>query len=150
MNSIATALGELKDALTAFIHLLEQEAAALQDINAETLSGIVAEKNRWSQTANMAWNQLVIACGIDPGRGDSLEGVLSADPEVQVRWNHIRQLVETAGRLNQANSVLINAQMRRTRQALDVLQNAADRGSLYGANGQLLGGFQSTHTLDKA
>lgn len=150
MNPIDTALDELDSALTTFVRLLGLESEALQDIHAETLSGVVAEKTQWSQATNTAWNRLVVASGIDARRGESLESALNNFPDLQVRWRKIRQLAETAEILNQGNSILIEAQMRRTRQALDVLQNAANRGTLYDANGLIVETYKSPHTFDKA
>ncbi len=150
MNPIETALDELDGALTTFVRLLELEAEALQDIHPETLSGVVAEKTQWSQAANTAWNRLVVASGIDTRRGESLESALNNYPDLQIKWRTIRQLAETAERLNQSNSALIQAQMHRTRQALDVLQNAANRGTLYDANGHIVETYKPPHTFDKA
>jgi len=149
MNPIETALDELREALTTFVGLLVRENEALQDVHAEELSEVVAEKAHWSQTSNTAWNRLVIASGIDTGRGESLEGALAEQPDLLEKWKTIRKLVEAAEQLNHGNSVLIEAQMRRTRQALDVLQSASNRGSLYGANGLMIESYQSRHTLDK-
>jgi flagellar biosynthesis/type III secretory pathway chaperone len=149
MNPIETALDELNEALTTFVGLLVRENEALQDIQAEALSEVVAEKARWSQTSNTAWNRLVIATGIDTARGESLEGALAGYPNLLEKWKNIRKLVEAAEQLNHGNSVLIEAQMRRTRQALDVLQSASNRGSIYGANGLMIESYQSRHTLDK-
>lgn len=149
MNPIETALDELHTALGRFVQLLEQEAEALKDIQAETLSSVVAEKTQWSEAANTAWNRLVIATGIDTRRGDTLENVLAGQPNLQAGWLSIRQLAERAEDLNRTNSILIEAQMRRTRQALNILQNAANRGSLYGANGLIEDSIQPRHTLNK-
>jgi flagellar biosynthesis/type III secretory pathway chaperone len=150
MSPIESALDELHRALEEFVLLLEREAEALQHVQAETLTAIVAEKNRWSDTANTAWNRMVVASGIDPRRGETLDNVLSANPSLLPKWHKIRLLAEKAERINSGNNILIEAQLLRTRQALDVLQSAANRGNLYGANGQMMDGFQSRHTLDKA
>lgn len=150
MSPIENALEELRAALAEFVQLLEREAQALQHVQADTLAAIVAEKTRWSETANTAWNRMVVASGIDPRRGDSLDNAFSANPVLLPKWREIRQLAEKAERINQGNNILIEAQLQHTRQALDVLQSAANRGNLYGANGQMVDVFQSRHTLDKA
>jgi flagellar biosynthesis/type III secretory pathway chaperone len=150
MSPLESALDELHLALEEFVRLLEREAQALQNIQADDLSVVVSEKTRWSEAANTAWNRLVIASGVDSLHGDSLETALTATPTLQSRWRDIRQLAEKAEHLNQSNNILIEAQLQRTRQALDVLQSAANRGTLYGANGQMVDMFQSRHSLDKA
>ena len=150
LNPLEDALDELRQSLVEFVRLLEREALALQNIHSGDLSVVVMEKTRWSEAANTAWNRLIVASGVDTLRGDSLEAALTATPPMQAKWRAIRQLAEKAERLNQSNNILIEAQMLRTRQALDVLQSAANRGTLYGANGQMVDLFQSRHSLDKA
>lgn len=149
MNPVEAALNELHDALTHFVNLLKAESDSLRDLHAETLSDVVKEKSQWAELANTAWNRLVIAAGVGPGRGRTLEGAMSAFPQLQVKWLDIKRLAGQAGHLNESNSVLIEAQMRRTRQALDVLQSASNRGALYGANGLMVDNIQTQHTLDK-
>jgi len=150
MSPVESALDELRLSLVEFVSLLEQETRALMGSRTEELSVVVTEKTRWSTSANTAWNRLVIASGIDTRRGDSLDATLSANPSWQQKWHEVRQLAEKAERLNHGNNVLIEGQLERTRQALDVLQSASNRGTLYGANGRIVSGFQSGHTLDKA
>jgi flagellar biosynthesis/type III secretory pathway chaperone len=150
MNPVENALDELRQALLEFVSLLEQESQALRDNQTETLADVVVEKSHWAGTVNTAWNRLVVASGIDPARGDSLDATLSANPAWQASWRDVRQLAEQAERINRGNGALIEAQLQRTRLALDVLQSAAHRGALYGANGRIVDGLQSGHTLDKA
>lgn len=150
MSAVENALDELRQCLVEFVTLLEQETRALMKTQTEELSAIVAEKTRWSTSANTAWNRLVIVSGIDTRKGESLDATLSASPTLHTKWREVRQLAEKAERLNHSNNILIEGQLERTRQALDVLQSAANRGTLYGANGRIVDGFQSGHTLDKA
>jgi flagellar biosynthesis/type III secretory pathway chaperone len=149
MTDLESALDHLHANLARFTQLLEQEAKSLQDIDTDTLSNIVQEKNRASLEANQAWERLVSAAGIAPGRGESVESALAAFPFLQGKWQEIRQLAKKAEQANKTNSILIEAQMLRTRQALDVLQNAANRGTLYGADGLMENSFQSGHSLNK-
>jgi flagellar biosynthesis/type III secretory pathway chaperone len=150
MSGIDHALNELRAALREFVGLLENEARVLKDGEPEQLAAIVAEKTRCSSTANTAWNRLIINAGIDTRRGDSLDALIGADHPQFPTWQETRGLINKAERLNRANGSLIEAQLQRTRQALDVLQAAADRGALYGANGRMVGGFLPGHSLDKA
>jgi flagellar biosynthesis/type III secretory pathway chaperone len=150
MNPLEAALDELRQALLGFISLLERETAALTAGHTEDLGAVVAEKAHGSETVNTAWNRLVVASGVDLGKGESLDARLSASPALHAAWRDVRRLAEQAERDNRGNSILIEAQLQRTRQALDVLQTAANRGALYGANGRIVDGFQSGHTLDKA
>lgn len=150
MTPVESALNELKQALVEFINLLERELLALQLGQTEELSTVVTEKTAWSTIASTAWNRLVVASGINTRRGESLDGKLSAHPNLRGPWREIRSLAEKAERLNQGNNALIEAQLQRTRMALDVLQSASNRGSIYGANGRYVDSFKSGHTFDKA
>ncbi|WP_165873549.1 flagella synthesis protein FlgN [Parasulfuritortus cantonensis] len=149
MDALENALAEFKHALMEFIALLEREAEALKEGRTHDLGALITEKADWSESANTAWNRLIVAGGIDVTRGDSIDATLAADPRLHGSWSDARRLVERAERLNHDNGLLIEAQLQRTRQALDVLQTAANRGALYGANGRIVDGFQSGHTLDK-
>lgn len=150
MNPLEQALDDLREALARFVALLERETAALTEGRTDDLTAVVSEKTQCSGIVNTAWNRLVIASGVDVGKGDSLDARFAGSAPLQAAWREVRHLAEQAERLNHGNSVLIEAQLQRTRQALDVLQTAANRGALYGANGRIVDGFRSGHTLDKA
>lgn len=150
MSPVEAALDELRHALAEFVALLEREAHVLQTGRTDELAAVVGEKTTWSEAAAAAWNRLVATAGSDGGRGDTLDARLSGNPILNGSWQEVRQLAKQAERLNQGNNVLIEAQLQRTRMALDVLQSASHRGGLYGANGRLVDGFQFGHTLDKA
>jgi flagellar biosynthesis/type III secretory pathway chaperone len=150
MNPVEHALEELRHALAEFAILLEREADALTDVQPDLLSGVVEEKTRWADRANTAWQQLAAAARDVSGRSAGLDQTLGFDPRYAAVWAEIKELAARAGRLNQHNNVLIEAQLRRTRQAMDVLQTAAHRGAIYGADGQMVGNYTPLHTLDKA
>jgi flagellar biosynthesis/type III secretory pathway chaperone len=149
MTPLDPVLSELHSALSRFVVLLEQESDCLKDIDAERLSSVVTEKTRQAELCNTAWSHLIVASGIGDSQGGELERALSALPEVKDRWQAIRRMVQQAARLNHCNSLLIDAQMRRTRQALDVLQTAANRGTLYGSDGMMVDNLQLLHSLNK-
>jgi flagellar biosynthesis/type III secretory pathway chaperone len=150
MTPTANALDELRATLVEFVALLEREGHALRNNLTDELSEAVTEKNHCAGLANTAWNRLVIASGIDTSKGESLDTALSSDIGLLPTWRHVRTLAEQAERLNRSNGNLIEAQLQRTRLALDVLQTAAQRGNLYDASGRMIDGYQSGHTLDKA
>ncbi len=149
MDPVEIALDALRQAMIAFHALLEREATALRENRTDELALVVTDKTHWSNLANTAWNRLVVAAGIDTRRGDTLDGIMLANPVLRAPWLEVRQIAEKAERLNLSNNTMIEAQLMRTRQALDVLQSAANRGSLYNASGRMVDGLQSGHTLDK-
>lgn len=149
MTPIETTLAELRHALNEFIALLKRESTALEDLQPEGLATIVAEKTRWAETANSAWQKLVATSRTMAGPASSLDQTLSTQPGLVTLWTEIKILTDKAARLNQGNNVLIEAQLRRTRLALDVLTTAANRGGVYGADGQLQDSFHVPNTLDK-
>jgi len=150
MTAVEDALDDFQANLGRFIALLEQESQCLRDIQAEELAAVVAEKTRHVGFVNTAWNRLLAACGVSAAQTDDLDAAMGNNAILEKKWQDAKLLVQQAGHLNQTNSTLIEAQMRRTRQALDVLQQAANRGALYGSDGLMMNDFKQLHTLDKA
>lgn len=151
MIAFEPVLSELRDALGEFIVLLEAESEALTAPHPEQLARVVDEKATWAERAGHAWRRLEEATRGETGfPAADFERAFAEPPAVNRLWTEIKGLAGRAAQLNQANNVMIEAQLRRTRQALDVLQNAARRGNLYGADGQLVGAIPTLHTLDKA
>ncbi len=150
MSTVEHALEDLRHALAEFTLLLEREASTLIDLQPNLLTAVVEEKTRWADRANTAWQQRAAACRRDLAAGESLDHSLSFEPRYGSAWLEITDLAAKADRLNQGNNVLIEAQLRRARIAMDVLQTASNRGGVYGADGQMMDSFQSLKTLDKA
>lgn len=129
-----------RDALKAFVTLLETEQQALLSGNTEQLLALADSKvlaaQRLSQLANVRSEGLRARAGqIEPG---GMTSWLRANAANSLPlWHDILQLAEQAQQLNRTNGVLIQTKLRHNQQALMTLQNAAhSTNTLYGPDGQ--------------
>jgi flagellar biosynthesis/type III secretory pathway chaperone len=151
MQGIEVSLQALRDQLAAFTEVLEAEAKALEHLQADNLGPLVDTKQRLSLAVASAWARLNDIARGDPQLREEVERGASSLPARERLWREIRQLAKRAEQVNAGNGQLIEAQLRRTRQALDILQRASSRGGVYGANGQMLDFLSTTRrTFDKA
>lgn len=129
-----------RDALRAFVVLLETEQQALIDGHAEQLLALSDSKTQAVQelsklanarkNAMLAHGEEIKASGIVAWLQANAAGSLPA-------WQDIQQLAEQMQHLNRTNGTLIQTKLRHNQQALTVLHNAASSAhGLYGADGQ--------------
>lgn len=137
---ISSRLHAERDALKAFVTLLETEQQALIGGNTEQLLALADSKvlaaQGLSKLANVRDDEL-------RARGGKAElGGMTAWLQANAAnslplWHDIQQLAEQAQQLNRTNGVLIQTKLRHNQQALMVLQNAArNTNGLYGPDGQ--------------
>jgi flagella synthesis protein FlgN len=151
MADLEAALRDLQARLTEFTVVLEAEAKALETLQTDDLGLLAEKKNQLSAAVALAWSRLMEATRGDSQLREEVERGISSVPARERTWREIRRLARLAAQINTTNGQLIEAQLRRTRQALDILQQASKRGGLYGADGQLLELLGVTsHSLDKA
>jgi flagellar biosynthesis/type III secretory pathway chaperone len=144
-------LRDLRDALDAFTRNLEAEAQALEHLRADDLAPLVEKKHQLSLVVAAKWARINDLSRNNPRLREEIDKGGSTFPGRDELWREIRRLGKRAGQVNASNGQLIEAQLRRTRFALDILQQASNRQGVYGADGQmldLLGG--GSRTLDKA
>jgi flagella synthesis protein FlgN len=125
---------------TALGHL-HAERRALESGEVDTLAVPAARKSEaYGRLAQLgdARTALLARAGAKTARAD-IEALFDKDPE----WSACRQpfadllaLAREAHGLNQANGVLIRAQMKSSQQALAVLMSASEQASTYGPDGQ--------------
>lgn len=151
MPGLDLALQTLAQRLAEFVVVLEAEAKALEDLQTDDLGTLVDQKNQLAVSVSTAWSRLTEAARGNPALQDEVERGHSTDPARERVWQDVRRLARLAERINATNGQLIEAQLRRTRQALDILQQASNRSGVYGANGQMLDFLGSkSRTFDKA
>lgn len=151
MQDLNAGLQSLLSKLAEFTIVLEDEAKALEDLQADDLGPLVEKKHQLSLAVAAAWSRLIEISRADPQLRDEIEHGKSSAPEREETWREIRRLAKLAEQINATNGHLIEAQLRRTRQALDILQQASSRSSVYGANGQMLDVLASPRrAFDKA
>jgi flagella synthesis protein FlgN len=133
MNMLSK-LNDERNALRAFIVLLEQEQESLLSPNVDALT-VLAEKK-----TNSSDHIQALARQRRTSMPDSLttEKWLQANsPEGLALWHDILQLVEQAQRLNHLNGELIQIKMRYNQQALVALVGATQHAAgIYGPDGQ--------------
>lgn len=143
-------LSPLRQSLAEFVRLLENEAQALENLQTEDMASLLATKAACADTVSRAWSELIQSVAADAAHAQDIRAAVCQDAEGAAEWEQIAHLARAAASLNQSNGTLIDAQLRRTRQAVDILQKAATKNPLYGEHGQMLDTLTSHRTLDKA
>lgn len=138
---LAAVMNEESVTLRTALGHLHAERTALESGEVDSLAVIAARKSdaygRLAQLGD-ARVALLARAGVKPARTD-IEALFDSAPE----WAVCRQpfadltgLAREAHDLNQANGVLIRAQMKSSQQALAVLMSASEQASTYGPDGQ--------------
>jgi len=133
-----------RDALKAFVALLETEQQALIEGHTEQLLALSDSKTQavheLSKLANARKNDLLMHRVEIAARG--IEAWLKIHSANSLStWQDIQQLAEQLQYLNRTNGTLIQTKLRHNQQALTALHNAASNTAnsthgLYGADGQ--------------
>jgi flagellar biosynthesis/type III secretory pathway chaperone len=148
---IDTAIQQLTHALNDFNAFLETEAAALASQDAEKLGGLLPRRNELHRILASRWLAVAQAAGIQAPKGMAeLRGRLFPSGHPSTDWERLEALVHASDRLNQVNGHLMEAQMRRTQVALQILQNSMASRGLYGADGRVTDIHSPTRKIDSA
>lgn len=148
MNSTAH-LDALARELTAFINLLEQEAAALAVGQADALTPLIVQREAVNRRLSGLWHALTSGLGLPDSAGLPALRERCSDlaPEA---WRQVEEMARHAERMNSLNSRLIDEQLRRTQAAVQVLRNAAGSRTLYGADGRMSEPLNPNRSIDSA
>jgi flagella synthesis protein FlgN len=127
-------LNDERDALRAFVVLLEQEQNALLSTDTDALLPLAERKTKESDLIQT----------LSRARRESLPDALTTEKWLQANspvgialWHDIRQLAEQAQRQNHVNGELIQLKMRYNQQALIALVGATQHAAgIYGRDGQ--------------
>lgn len=145
--TVPVALAELQRQLTDFVAALQGESDALGSARIADLESVLARKNELAAGVSTAWTQAMHWLRSQSSHG--LNRGLDIPVEILPHWQAIVALAQQAETLNQRNGQLIEAQLQRTKGAIEVLQSAARPAHLYGADGHMLHLPGQGHTLDK-
>jgi len=127
-------LNDERDALRAFVVLLEQEQQVLLGTDTEPLLALAQSKTRDTDKLIALSQERRLSL---PDTGNSIGWLQKNAPKGLALWHEIRQLADHAQRLNQTNGELIQNKMRYNQQALSVLFGATQHAAgLYGPDGQ--------------
>ena len=142
-------LDALARELTAFINLLEQEAAALAANQADALAPLITQRETANRRLSSLWQSLTSGLGlpVTTNLASLREHCIRLAPE---GWRLAEDMAHHAERLNRLNSRLIDEQLRRTQAAVQVLRNAAGSRMLYGADGRMSDFLNPNRSIDSA
>jgi flagellar biosynthesis protein FlgN len=137
----AALLAELnaeKQAVTRFIALLRTEQRALKEGLVDSLEQLAQEKSVLVGELNgleARRDRNAASAGADGAGIESWIGRVGGMQATRC-WLELLDLAREARRINQINGILIDTLMRNNKQALNLLQAAAQRASLYGPDGR--------------
>ncbi|HWT72655.1 MAG TPA: flagellar protein FlgN [Oxalicibacterium sp.] len=141
-TSPADSLSEEHKAVRALTQLLQQEQAQLVEANIEGVAALTEPKAqaavRMAELANRRY-QALRAAGFEPQETGMQAWLATSGASLTASksWQELMELAETAKEINRVNGTLINRQMVRNQNALNVLQFGSLQGNnVYGPNGQ--------------
>ncbi len=127
--------------LRAAIGHLDAERRALESGDVDTLPVLAARKSEvYGRLAQLgdARTALLARAGVKPAKAD-IDALFASGPEWAACCKPFADLLDLAREAhdaNQANGLMIRAQMKSSQQALAVLMSAAEQASTYGPDGQ--------------
>lgn len=136
-TNFASRLLEERDALKAFIQLLEKEQQVLLNQDDEQLLTLAESKTQNAYKLSTFANdrRQFLNTGSEPA--DTAAWLLKHAPSSQAVWDEVRELAALAHHLNQTNGEVIQLKLRSNQQALSALLGAAQTtAGLYGQDGQ--------------
>ena len=140
LAALASHLHTERDALRAFVTLLETEQQALLDGQVEQLLTLADSKTQAAHELKKLGNILrneMLAHGVGTESGGMETWLQTHAAGSLPVWRDIRQLSTHAQQQNHTNGELIKSKLRHNQQALTVLHIAArSASSLYGPDGQ--------------
>ncbi|PIV89171.1 MAG: hypothetical protein COW48_01840 [Hydrogenophilales bacterium CG17_big_fil_post_rev_8_21_14_2_50_63_12] len=148
MSTIAH-LDALARELSAFINLLEQEAAALATNQADALAPLIAQRETTNRRLADLWQALTRELAL-PATTTLAALREHCDVLAPEAWRQVEDRARHAERLNRLNSLLIDEQLRRTQAAVQVLRSAAGSRTLYGADGRMSDSLNPKRSIDTA
>lgn len=118
-----------------FIALLKTEQRALKEGFVESLKQFAQEKSNLVTDLRRRQSKRELEASTAEGAG--IEAWIARQGGVPAtrRWLELLDQAREARRLNHINGILIDTLMRNNRQALNILQGAARRATLYGPDG---------------
>jgi flagella synthesis protein FlgN len=152
MSGLLAPLGDLLVGLDNLHATLTEETEALRRGNADDLPRLTQGKAPQLALINQLWAVLTQSAGLgSTATAAALAARIAqlADSESLKLWSRVEARAREVDRQNRLNGELIQEQLRHAQAALRVLQDAANRGGLYGADGQSLTMFTGQRTIDE-
>lgn len=139
ITHLLAALTTERAALQQFVSLLEQEQALLIENNTEVLLNLCEKKSDYAMTLNelAAKRREQLQKIIPELTVEAVQQWLTTHTPVGLNmWLELRKMAEQAQHINSINGELILMKMRHNQQSLNVLNNAVNKASVYGPDGQ--------------
>ncbi|TAJ81089.1 MAG: flagellar protein FlgN [Gallionellaceae bacterium] len=132
-----TQLNNERDALRAFIALLEKEQQALLQQDNDQLLALAEAKTQTANKLALIANTRRQFLNTHSANLDTAAWIQKYAPACQTVWDAVRKLAEQAHHLNQTNGEVIQLKLRSNQQALNTLLGATQSAAgLYGRDGQ--------------
>lgn len=132
-----TAENRLMDDL---LGLIQQEQSLLVANNIKDIACVIDQKSKLiSELANLAYqrHQTLGTIGLQANESGMQDWLTqNADCEVTTTWQSLVGKVQAAKECNRTNGLLINTQLNRNQNSLNVLRGPDNIDSFYGPNGQ--------------
>lgn len=152
MSQVLPLLRALLAGLERLHGLLDEEAASLSQGKADDLPELTRRKTPLLVEIARLWNGLAESLNQSaPLNADHLTTLIHrlGDQEAVQLWSRADSLARSVSRQNSINGKLIQEQLRHAHAAMQILQDAVNRGGLYGADGQSLAVFSSRRKIDE-
>jgi len=127
------------DAMSAFIHLLEQEAALLTDSTAlDTLPALTQTKQSAAHTLQTLMRTRVQQLHLpsDAAPAARMDELACQHEAIKQAWQTLLDLGQRAHKLNVRNGTLIDVHLRHTQASLDALRTSTGVTEVYTACGK--------------
>jgi flagella synthesis protein FlgN len=137
-GGLAAELDAEKRVVNRFIALLKTEQRALKEGFVDALEQLAQEKSTLVSELNRLETKRDRAATAAGANGGALQSWIAREAGMAgtTLWLELLDLAREARRINQVNGILIDTLMRNNKQALNLLQAAAQRASLYGPDGR--------------
>lgn len=138
-SQLLTALNAERAALLNFVALLGREQSMLVENHVDHLIELSEQKSNGVLALNTLTEtrRALLLKDIPESGADAIRAWLSINsPASLTVWQEVIALAERAQQLNNTNGELIQIKLRHNQQSLAVLNNAVNKTSLYGRDGQ--------------
>jgi flagella synthesis protein FlgN len=130
-------LNQERDAMRAFVALLEKEQECLLDQDSEALLSLAETKNQSANKLTAIANDRRQYLKANAAGLDTPDWLSKHAPSSLGIWEEIRELAARAHQINQTNGEVIQLKLRSNQQALAALLGASKSAAgLYGRDGQ--------------
>lgn len=151
MNIAPPDLARIRQALSDFVALLEEENLALTAQDMAALASLTQRRVSAHQRVEHAWKELLAYAKAPAGATlSTLRDHVFRAISVPAEWQHVEQLAQSADRLNRINVRLLDEQTQRTQAALQILRQSQIRRDTYGSDGRLAESFNTQRPIDLA